>query len=273
MNEYFGAAMTDPHLCHWGIKKNHKYVAKIGKGKDAKYFYSMLAYQAYLAGQKAKSLFTDENEYNSDESNYEKQRETVQKSDEWKNIVKSDNAEYRRRDSNGKVYYDYDEYLLDKKHPILDAAKDVAYGRKITVNKQDKKTVAAGLKDYGVMGKRAVETVLMVGAGLVSMKIKNQQGSYKDEKAEMRKKIKQGQQAVNDALELYSEYKGEVSTTVNNNRPPVRPEHVTSNGTGVHKREIEVAKAIMKAYNLPSETEAREYLAKHPELKEIYRAR
>lgn len=36
----------------WHAKKNHKYVAKIGEGKDAKYFYSQKEYQAYLKSNK-----------------------------------------------------------------------------------------------------------------------------------------------------------------------------------------------------------------------------
>lgn len=37
--------------------KNHKYVAKVGEGKDAKYFYSQKEYQAYLNSNKKAGFF------------------------------------------------------------------------------------------------------------------------------------------------------------------------------------------------------------------------
>ena len=43
----------DDYLEHFGFKKKHKYIKKIGTGKDARYFYSQAEIDAYLAGQKS----------------------------------------------------------------------------------------------------------------------------------------------------------------------------------------------------------------------------
>ena len=37
---------------NFSIRKKHKYVAKVGDGKYAKYFYSQKEYQAYLNSNK-----------------------------------------------------------------------------------------------------------------------------------------------------------------------------------------------------------------------------
>lgn len=42
-------------IYHWGTKKDHKYIAKIGEGKDARYFYSQAELDMYRLGQKVKS--------------------------------------------------------------------------------------------------------------------------------------------------------------------------------------------------------------------------
>lgn len=41
----------DDYLEHFGFKKKHKYVKKIGSGKDARYFYSDAEYQSYLTNK------------------------------------------------------------------------------------------------------------------------------------------------------------------------------------------------------------------------------
>lgn len=46
----FYVLKRDDYLEHFSFKKKHKYVRKIGTGKDARYFYSEAEYQAYLNG-------------------------------------------------------------------------------------------------------------------------------------------------------------------------------------------------------------------------------
>ena len=47
----FYKVRRDDYLEHFGFKKKHKYVKKIGSGKDARYFYSDAEYQAYLSNK------------------------------------------------------------------------------------------------------------------------------------------------------------------------------------------------------------------------------
>ena len=47
-----GDFVSEDELYHWKTNKNHKYVAKVGEGRNARYFYSNAEYQAYLSKNK-----------------------------------------------------------------------------------------------------------------------------------------------------------------------------------------------------------------------------
>ena len=47
-----------PYIAHWGLKKDHKYILKIGKWPFAKYFYTQDEVRAYYAKQGAKRSYT-----------------------------------------------------------------------------------------------------------------------------------------------------------------------------------------------------------------------
>ncbi len=157
--------------------------------------------------QSVKRAFGDDNQYVVNKKNYNKKKEELQNTQEWKDIVSSKNKEYRRKDSNGKEYYDFDQYLVDKKHPILDALSDFGNGRKISIRKQSPETLMAGVKDYIKMAEDTVQMVAGLSIGLLTAKIKNQQGSYEDEKKALKKQI-------NNAKSLLSNDNPEVSLAI-----------------------------------------------------------
>lgn len=136
-----------------------------------------------------KKAFSDDNQYVVRKKNYKQKKEEIQNTQEWKDIVKNREKEYRRKDSEGKEYYDFDQYLVDKKHPILDALSDFGMGRKVSIRKQSPETLVAGVKDYIKMAEDTVQTIAGLSIGLLTAKIKNQQGSYEDEKKKIKKQI------------------------------------------------------------------------------------
>ena len=154
-----------------------------------------------------KKAFGDDNQYVVNKKNYNQKKKEIQNTKEWQDIVKSRDKEYRRTDSKGKEYYDYDQYLVDKKHPVLDALSDFGTGRKISIRKQSAETLVAGVKDYIKMAEDTVQMVAGLSIGLLTAKIKNQQGSYEDEKKQLKKQI-------NNAKNLLSSENPQVSLAI-----------------------------------------------------------
>lgn len=136
-----------------------------------------------------KRAFSDENQYVVKKKTYKKKKEEIQNTQEWKDIVNNREKEYRRKDSKGNEYYDFDQYLVDKKHPILDALTDFGMGRKISIRKQSPETLVAGVKDYIKMAEDTVQTIAGLSIGLLTAKIKNQQGSYEEQKKKLKKQF------------------------------------------------------------------------------------
>lgn len=136
-----------------------------------------------------KKAFSDDNQYVVKKKTYKQKKEEIQNTQEWKDIIRDYDSEYRKRDSKGNQYYDFDQYLVDKKHPILDALSDFGMGRKISIRKQSPETLVAGVKDYIKMAEDTVQTIAGLSIGLLTAKIKNQQGSYEDEKKKLKKQF------------------------------------------------------------------------------------
>lgn len=136
-----------------------------------------------------KRAFSDDNQYVVRKKNYKQKKEEIQNTQEWKDIVKNREKEYRRKDSEGKEYYDFDQYLVDKKHPILDALSDFGMGRKVSIRKQSPETLIAGVKDYIKMAEDTVQFVAGLSIGVLTAKIKNQQGSYEEQKKKLKKQF------------------------------------------------------------------------------------
>ena len=147
-----------------------------------------------------KAFSKEDNIYNVNKKNYEKRKEQIQNTDEWKSIAKDKKSEYLRKDSEGKKSLDYDQYLVDKKHPILDALGDIGRGRKVTIQKQNASTLIAGTRDYVKMGQDFVQAVAGVGIGILTFKIKKQQGSYKEQEAALKQTIKDAKKGATTAM-------------------------------------------------------------------------
>lgn len=167
------------------MHKAHKYIAKKRVNGKWRYYYKP-------------------NKWEINSKNYKKKVAEISKEKEWQDIVKRNDPEYRYIDNDGNVKYDIDKYMVNKKHPVIDALTDFGYGRKVTVLKQNGETVVAGGKDYAEMGRRTIENILTLGIGILTAKIKNQQGSYDDEKAQLRSDIKTAEKMTKQTLNSYN---------------------------------------------------------------------
>lgn len=186
----FGVARgADPNmLMH---KKDHLYIMKKKINGKWRYYYDKL---------KGTNNIYD----NIKSSTYEDKKKQIMETQEWKDIVARKDPEYVRTDKDGNTRYMIDDYIMNKKHPIIDGLVDYGMGRKVTITKQNADTVIAGAKDYVKMGINAVNNIMTAGVGLLTIKLKNQQGSYDKQKREIRNKINNGIKAVNDILETYN---------------------------------------------------------------------
>ena len=182
--------LADDELMHW------KYIKKEKKPNGKwKYYYDEV--KNFVKG-------TNNMYDNINSRTYDQKVAEISNTPEWQEIVKNQDPEYVYTDANGKKVYDIDSYMMNKKHPIVDGLVDFGMGRKITVTKQDKNTVLAGVKDYVNMGKRTVMNIMTAGVGLLTMGLKNQQGSYDKKKREIRSKIETGKKVVNDIFDMYN---------------------------------------------------------------------
>lgn len=204
--EIYGLERGRNVICH----KSHKYIWKEKIKGKWRYYY-----------KRTKDLLTGvNNPYdNINSRTYDQKKQEIMNTKEWRDITKDPNSEYLRVDANGNKYYDIDQYMVDKKHPVIDALTDYGYNRPINIQQQSAETFVAGLKDYVEMGRRTIENVMTIGVGLLTFKLKNQHGSYDAQKRELKQKINNGIQFVNDLIDTYNTYKSSVpsntSSTVN----------------------------------------------------------
>jgi len=145
---------TPNELCHY------KYIDKKKVNGKWRYYYN-----------------ESKNIYDTNASNYDSKVAKVKQTQEWQDIVRRKDPEYVRTNADGTTEYLIDDYLVKKKHPELDALDDLGSGRKISLNKFDKGSTIAGLKDYVKTG----QMVVAVAAKALTEKFKLQQGTYKDE--------------------------------------------------------------------------------------------
>lgn len=195
------------HFSLFGNKKT-KYIAKVPTSKrgEYRYFYDKGEYQAYLdakkAGdkrnifQKAKDGLMDivsapkraldfvkgEGVYDTHSGNYDRKKAEIMKTKEWRDIVKRKDPEYTRyNQKTGKLEYDFDKYLMNKKHPMMDALYDLDAGRKISLLDQNAETFLAGAKDYIRMGIKSAQFMLQVGVGFLTYRLKKTQGTSNED--------------------------------------------------------------------------------------------
>ena len=183
--DYYGRSI-DSYLCHW------KYIKRKRVNGKWKYYYNPGKYEV-------------------NKKNYEKKKYELTREKEWQDIVKRKDPEYVYTNSNGETVEDFDKYLLNKKHPIIDALTDIDAGRKVSTLKQDKDTVYAGIKDYIDMGinrvKRTINLIGTLSVGYLTVTFKNQQGSYESKKEEIRDKINTEKEMINEGAKIYKESK------------------------------------------------------------------
>lgn len=134
------------------------------------------------AKEVGKKIYDDpDNIYNITSGSYKEKIEKVKQTDEWKKIVASNDPEYVKTKSDGSKQYLIDEYLVKKKHPVIDIVSDIAADREITVNEITKESTVAGLKENAFAAITTGIMVAGVASKLLTEKFKLKQGSYDDE--------------------------------------------------------------------------------------------
>lgn len=126
---------------------------------------------------KAYSDLYKSNKYMTNNWNIESKKKEIAKTKEWQDIVNRKDPEYVKKNADGSYTYDMDEYITNKKHPILDALKDITYGRKITINKVTPESLLAAGNDVLEYGMAYVA----LRAQIVDKALKFRQGSYAEE--------------------------------------------------------------------------------------------
>lgn len=142
-----------------------------------------------------------DNKYDVTRASYTKKLNEIKNTKEWKDIVDRNDKEYVKKNSDGTTTYLIDDYVVDKKHPVLDAISDITAGRKVSTHEITKETVVAGLKDYA----RFAFELGMIGTSFatngLTKKFKFSQGSYDDEIQNLMDTVDVGAQYVNNVVE------------------------------------------------------------------------
>lgn len=147
-------------------------------------------------------LYDDANNiYNITPLSYDKKIAKVKETQEWKDIVARSDPEYIKKNADGTTTQLIDKYVVDKRHPVLDAIGDIAAGRNVDVNEITKESTIAGIKDHvsgvistGIIAAGAVSTLL-------TEKFKLQQGSYNDDIANLMETVDRGAEYVNSMMD------------------------------------------------------------------------
>lgn len=141
--------------------------------------------------------YYEKNIYETGSHNIDAKKKEIEKTAEWQKIVKEENPEYVKKNTDGSKEYLIDDYLVKKKHPTLDVIDDLGNGREISVNQIDADALAAGAKDYV---DTAVQMLGLISYGLKT-KFKLSQGSYKEELKAASETIENGAKYCNDIYE------------------------------------------------------------------------
>lgn len=152
------------------------------------------------------------NKYSMNQWNYDRKVKEVEKEPEWQEIKAKKNPEYCKKvtDENGNQTwkYDIDNYIMKKKHPVLDIMDDVINGRDLSINNIGLDTLLAGAEDYLQAG------IAYVGlrATILSTLIKYRQGSYGDQQEQLEQTIQNGAKVVNELATSYDENKDSIDS-------------------------------------------------------------
>lgn len=179
------------------------------------------------------------NMYDVDSSTYKQKLDKIKETDEWKRIVARNDKEYVKTNADGTKTYLIDDYIVDKKHPVIDIMGDIMAGRDVTVNEITKDSIVAGLKDHAIGYLRT--GMLAVGAisTFFNEKFKLQQGSYDDDIQALYQTADKGKQYLDATFDSYS--------TIASKNGEIKPEDITklSGNAKISEQDIErLAKAV-----------------------------
>lgn len=221
--------LSEDELMHW------KYLSKEKIKGKWRYYYD--------------KINPKDNPYDINSKNYNEKIKELAKDKEWQAIVKRNDPEYVKKNSDGTTKYLIDDYLLNKKHPVIDGLKDVGMGRKVSINKITYKSTIAGFKDYVRMGRKTIENTIALGTLTLSTGIKNSQGSYDKQKKQFKANVKTGKKMVDDTLKAYSTYsKTDSYQTSKKVTDAVAAAKKTYDNIPPEQKE-QVNKSVNKAYN------------------------
>lgn len=166
---------------------------------------------------KAKSainnFFDDpDNKFDISSSSYAKKVAEIKETKEWKDIVARGDKEYVKKNADGTTTYLIDDYIVDKKHPVLDALSDIAAGRTVSINEITKESTIAGLKDQAMSCLRTGMMAVSVMSTFLTEKFKLQQGSYDEQVETMMDTARDGEAYINDIMDVVANNKDKVST-------------------------------------------------------------
>ena len=149
-------------LYHWGKKKKHKYVVKIGSGDDVRYFYSYEEYNNYKDGQKM-TLVTDPKEIKEHEKEAQARFEANQ-IDKKQNIINQkrvDLQEHMKKQLTDDAILRKDPGRSIGKKPGFDEPTDKELwplNRKKTTGEKIRDFLKDQLREYGVNQRNKQQT-------------------------------------------------------------------------------------------------------------------
>lgn len=147
-------------------------------------------------------LYDDPNNmYDVTSASYNQKKAKIEQTDEWKDIVKRGDSEYVKKNADGSTSYLIDDYIVKKKHPVLDVMSDIISGRKVGINEITKESTVAGLKDHAISYIRTGMMAAGVLSTFLTEKFKLQQGSYDDEIRELTRTAEQGADYVKNIVD------------------------------------------------------------------------
>ena len=188
------------------------------------------------------------NIYDITRSSYKNKLDEIKNSKEWKDIVSRSDSEYVKKNEDGSTTYLIDDYLVDKKHPVLDAIGDIVAGRKVTTHEITKDSVVAGLKDYATTGIELGMMSLGMLANGLTKKFKLTQGSYDDEIETLTSTANEGAKWLNSILGLFSDNsKRDVVEDVKTQATKTVTETVANGAGSVNRSDVEALASIVAA--------------------------
>lgn len=192
--------------------------------------------------------YDKDNIYSLSSSDYETKLAAVKETKEWKDIVAKGDTEYVKKNEDGTTTYLIDDYIVDKKHPVLDALGDIAAGRKVDINEVTQESAVAGLRDYANSYIRSGMLAVGVVSTFLTEKFKFQQGSYDKQLEELQDTVKNGVAYVDALAETAEAYANVAKGAADNYR--------TSSSTGEISPE-DVAKLLSAIDNSTNASEAK----------------